>query len=166
MSLELRDAAATLDLGAALAGSWPRAARACTVVYLRGELGAGKTTCARGLLQELGAAGKVRSPTYTLIETYSTSRGTCVHVDLYRLQGGSDVFELGLRDYLLPGHLLLIEWPERGGSSLPAADLELALDYFGSGRSARLQSRGEIGKDWLKNLASNSRIISYLPNLT
>ncbi|HUX73769.1 MAG TPA: tRNA (adenosine(37)-N6)-threonylcarbamoyltransferase complex ATPase subunit type 1 TsaE [Steroidobacteraceae bacterium] len=166
MSFELRDAAATLELGAALAGSWPQATRACTVVHLHGELGAGKTTCVRGLLQALGAAGPVRSPTYTLVETYPTSRATCVHVDLYRLQGGSDVFELGLRDYLLPGQLLLIEWPERGGSSLPAADLEMALDYADGGRRARLLGRGEIGKRWLEDLASNSRIISYLPNLT
>jgi tRNA threonylcarbamoyl adenosine modification protein YjeE len=127
--LNLADAQATDVLGAALAHALPgRAApdlaapgrappeqaldgvsHGSAVLYLSGELGAGKTTCARSLLRALGVSGLIRSPTFTLVEAYRVGALTCVHVDLYRLQGPVEVDELGLRDFLGPGCLLLIE---------------------------------------------------------
>src|SRR5579859_2915844 len=98
MDLNLPDSSVTEALGHALARSLPDAARNGAVLYLQGELGAGKTTCVRSLLRTLGVTGLVRSPTYTLVETYPLARLTCVHVDLYRLQSLTEVDELGLRD--------------------------------------------------------------------
>src|SRR5713226_5721341 len=110
------------------------AARTGAVLYLQGELGAGKTTCVRSLLRALGVTGLVRSPTYTLVETYPLATLTCVHVDLYRLQSLTEVDELGLRDMVGPGSLIMVEWPERGGAAVPAADLDLTLGYVGEAR--------------------------------
>src|SRR3979490_1039177 len=103
MDFDLADSTVTEALGAALARSLPGAAQTGAVqtgavVYLQGDLGAGKTSCARSLLRTLGAAGLVRSPTYTLIETYKLGGLTCLHVDLYRLQTRIEIDELGLRD--------------------------------------------------------------------
>src|SRR5258708_36301987 len=114
LGFDLPDSAATEALGAALARSFPGAgagagagadagagagagAGSGAIVHLRGELGSGKTTCARSLLHTLGVTAPVRSPTYTLVDTYSVSRLTCVHVDLYRVQTTVEVEELGLR---------------------------------------------------------------------
>jgi tRNA threonylcarbamoyladenosine biosynthesis protein TsaE len=129
-------------------------------------LGAGKTTCVRGLLRALGVAGAVRSPTYTLLEIYPLAERTCVHVDLYRVQRPGEVDELGLRDLLDPEHLLLIEWPEKGGVAVPRADLVLTLEYDDAGRRATLLAAGEIGRDWLHELGQDSRLMPYVSNLT
>jgi tRNA threonylcarbamoyladenosine biosynthesis protein TsaE len=136
------------------------------VLYLQGDLGAGKTTCARSLLRALGVVGLVRSPTYTLVESYELAGLTCIHVDLYRLQSLSEVDELGVRDLVGPGSLLLVEWPERGGAALPPADLEVALDYAGEGRQARVSARSPLGSSWLENLGSDTSLRAYLSNLT
>jgi len=172
LKLQLSDTAATESLGAALACALPAECiaavpdAASTVVYLSGQLGAGKTTCARSLLHGLGVSGIVRSPTYTLVEIYAANRIQCIHVDLYRLRGPEDLEDLGLRDYLAPGNLMLIEWPERGGSSLPPADLCLRLSYLVQGRDAQLQSGSPRGAQWLANLRTDSRLVPYLSNLT
>ncbi len=166
MELALVDAAATEELGTALARTFPGADRGFAVLYLQGELGSGKTTCARSLLRGLGVVGLIRSPTFTLVEAYRLGALTCVHVDLYRLQGPFEVDELGLRDYLTPGCLLLIEWPEKGGHSVPAADLELTLQYAHGGRHGGLQARTAFGAEWLHDLRLDNRITSYVSNLT
>src|SRR5580700_11242844 len=105
MEIHLEGSVATESLGQALARSLPDALRrgaaaggAGAVLYLQGELGAGKTTCVRSLLRALGVTGLVRSPTYTLVETYILADLTCVHVDLYRLRAATEIEELGLRD--------------------------------------------------------------------
>jgi tRNA threonylcarbamoyladenosine biosynthesis protein TsaE len=158
MNVDLRDAGATQALGGALGASLPSALGPDgAVVYLRGDLGAGKTTCVRGLLRTLGVAGLVRSPTYTLAETYELQSLTCIHVDLYRLAALSEVEELGLRDLLGPRCLLLVEWPEKGATVLPAADVDVALLYAGDGRQARLVSHSALGIGWLKNLGLDAR---------
>lgn len=133
--LVLPDAAATGALGARLAG--PLAASG-GCVFLRGPLGAGKTTLVRGLLRALGHAGPVRSPTYTLIEPYRVGGIDVCHVDLYRLTDPLELETLGLRDHLLPAALTLIEWPERGHGVLPRPDLEVRLAVRGDGRAAEL----------------------------
>jgi tRNA threonylcarbamoyladenosine biosynthesis protein TsaE len=156
MQINLADSGATEALGRALAGSLPAVAVAAApggaVLHLTGELGAGKTTVVRALLRTLGVDGPVRSPTYTLIETYSLPGLTGIHVDLYRLQSLVEVDELGLRDLQGPGVLLLVEWPERGGVSVPAADVVLALHYEGEARKASLSGVSALGRAWLDNL--------------
>ncbi len=172
MNLNLPDSSATEALGRALARSLPGAvptgaaqagampddavqtgaARTGAVLYLQGELGAGKTTCVRSLLRALGVTGLVRSPTYTLVETYPLATLTCVHVDLYRLQSRTEVDELGLRDLVGPGSLIMVEWPERGGAAVPPADLELTLRYAGEARQAALNAKSAVGTEWLDHL--------------
>jgi tRNA threonylcarbamoyladenosine biosynthesis protein TsaE len=166
LNLSLPTALATELLGEALAGSLPQRQTTGTVLYLRGDLGAGKTTCVRSFLRSLGAVGTVRSPTYTLLETYSLAALTCVHVDLYRVRTAGEVEELGLRDLLDERHLLLIEWPEKGGLAVPAADLELHLEYAGEGRLAALTARRPLGDRWLTNLVQDNRLVPYVSNLT
>jgi len=162
----LSDAGATEELAAALARAFPGAARSAAVLYLRGDLGAGKTTCVRGMLHALGVTGLVRSPTYTLVEPYRAGGMNFVHIDLYRLQSPEEIAELGVREYCEPHYLLLIEWPERGGLSLPAADVELRLEYAGSGRSAGVSASSPHGRLWLENLAHDTSLIPYVSNLT
>jgi tRNA threonylcarbamoyladenosine biosynthesis protein TsaE len=166
IELTLADAEATETLGEALARAFPGAVRGCAVLYLRGELGAGKTTCARSLLRALGVGGLIRSPTFTLLESYRLGAVTCIHVDLYRLQSPVEVDELGLREHLNPDCLMLIEWPEKGGDAVPAADLELTLEYAHAGRRATLRARTMLGIEWLDLLRQNTRINSYVFNLT
>jgi tRNA threonylcarbamoyladenosine biosynthesis protein TsaE len=184
LDFNLPDSGATEALGRALARSLPGGKTAGAVpaanpglaadpglatgavVYLRGELGAGKTTCVRSLLRALGVAGLVRSPTYTLVETYPLGALTCVHVDLYRLQNLTEVDELGLRDVLGPGCLLLVEWPEKGGGALPAADLDVSLRYAGEERAVCLRGLSPLGTHWIANLGQDSSLSSYVSNLT
>jgi tRNA threonylcarbamoyladenosine biosynthesis protein TsaE len=170
MDLDLADSGVTECLGKALARAFPIAAAATAgagaVVYLRGELGAGKTTCVRSLLRALGVTGLVRSPTYTLVETYILATLTCVHVDLYRLQTLTEVDELGLRDLVGPGCLLMVEWPEKGGAALPPVDVDLTLSYAGDARQARLLSATPLGLTWLQNLGHDSSLRFYVSNLT
>lgn len=147
--VELPDAAATEALGARLAG-------ACgdgLVVYLHGELGSGKTTLVRGLLHALGHAGRVRSPTYTLVEPYELGARSVYHFDLYRLADPEELEFMGIRDFLDPAALLLVEWPEKGAGWLPPAELDLSLAYAdGGGRSARLAAAGARGEAVLARL--------------
>jgi tRNA threonylcarbamoyladenosine biosynthesis protein TsaE len=165
LAFDLPDSAATEGLGAALARSFPGAACGA-IVHLKGELGSGKTTCARSLLHALGVTAMVRSPTYTLVDTYSLASLTCVHVDLYRVQTSSEVEELGLRDMTGAGYLVLIEWPEKGGDSVPRADLSLQLFYQGEARLARLSAGSAIGGDWTAKLAIDTSLAGYVAHLT
>jgi tRNA threonylcarbamoyladenosine biosynthesis protein TsaE len=166
MELNLPDSSVTDALGRALARSFPGAVQTAAVAYLQGELGAGKTTCVRSLLRALGVTGLVRSPTYTLVETYHVAALTCVHVDLYRLQSLHEVDELGLRDLMGPGVLLMVEWPEKGGAALPPADLNVTLQYAGEARQARLGATTSLGAEWLLNLGRDTSLSSYVSNLT
>jgi tRNA threonylcarbamoyladenosine biosynthesis protein TsaE len=166
LQLSLPTLRATELLGEALAQSLPQPHGAGTVLYLRGELGAGKTTCARSLLRSLGATGTVRSPTYTLLETYPLVPVSCVHIDLYRVRAESEVEDLGLRDLMDGRHLLLIEWPEKGGLAVPAADLDIQLAYAGEGRIASVSASRESGDGWLRNLGRDNRLVPYVSNLT
>jgi tRNA threonylcarbamoyladenosine biosynthesis protein TsaE len=181
LDIDLADSSVTEALGTALARSFPGAVRAGAVqtgavqtgavqtgavVYLQGDLGTGKTSCARSLLRALGVVGLVRSPTYTLVETYKLAALMCLHVDLYRLETLTEVDELGLRDLVGPGCLLLVEWPERGGAALPPADLILNLSYAGDARHARLRARTPMGCEWLQNLGRDTSLSFYVSNLT
>jgi tRNA threonylcarbamoyladenosine biosynthesis protein TsaE len=143
IEVQLESAQATEALGARLANTVP----AGCVIYLCGELGAGKTTLVRGFLRAAGHPGPVRSPTYTLVEPYALGDRQIVHMDLYRLADSEELEFLGLRDFLDDRTVLLVEWPERGRRVLPPADLIIELWYAGSGRRCRLcadSARGEV----------------------
>ena len=144
----LDSAAATERLGARLA----RVLRPGGVLYLHGELGAGKTTLVRGLLRGLGYRGTVKSPTYTLVEPYQIGEWRLFHWDLYRLADPEELEFLGLREQLDGKAILLIEWPEHGLGELPAVDLEITLDYAGTGRSGRLEAHSAAGAVLLETL--------------
>jgi tRNA threonylcarbamoyladenosine biosynthesis protein TsaE len=164
-TLALPDPDATDTLGRALAAAFPGALVHPAALYFTGDLGAGKTTCARSLLRALGVVGLIRSPTFTLVEAYAVGDLTCVHVDLYRLRGAADIDALGLRDYLNPGCLLIVEWAEKGADSLPTADLAIALSYEGRGRAARITAHTARGESWLRDLRSDTRLAPYVFNL-
>ncbi len=164
IELLLADAAATDALGAALARGYQGAGPGGAVLYLRGELGAGKTSCARILLRTLGVVGVIRSPTYTLLEAYQSAGLTCVHVDLYRLGSAAEVDELGLRDYLDDDCLMLVEWPERGGGALPPADLEVTLSYRGTARQACIVAHTARGARWSAMLLHDTSLTRYVSN--
>ena len=132
--------AGTLALGAALA----RAGLVRGVVYLAGELGAGKTTLVRGFLRASGVAGTIRSPTFTLVEEYRTSKTTVVHYDLYRLSDPEELEYLGLRDHLAMDSLCFFEWPERGAGVLPAPALEVRLDFDADPREYETNRRRRV----------------------
>jgi len=137
---------ATLAAGRRLAGALQAERPERTIIYLRGDLGAGKTTFARGFLAGLGHAGRVPSPTYTLVEPYEFDRHTVYHIDLYRLADPAAVEELALADLDGPGAVLLIEWPERAAGRLENPDLELTLAIDGVGRSLQRNSHTALGK--------------------
>ena len=146
--LQLTDEAATLALGAAFGA----AASAGGVVFLRGDLGVGKTTFCRGLLRGLGFAGSVKSPTYTLVEPYQLPSLTVYHFDLYRLHDPEELEFMGVRDYFDAGNLCLVEWPEKGGFLLPEPDIFITIQVVNSGRRVELASRSARGDSVLHKL--------------
>jgi len=146
---ELPAAADTLRLGAALARALPWGEQGPRLLFLSGELGAGKTTLAAALLEALGATETVRSPSYALVETYVLREGLGVHVDCYRLANAQEFEQLGLRDYFAPRTLWLVEWPERAGAALPPPDLSVSLHALRAGRSAEIEAVSSAGADWL-----------------
>jgi tRNA threonylcarbamoyladenosine biosynthesis protein TsaE len=112
----------TEALGARLLGTPPAPGAPCRVFELRGELGSGKSTFTRGVLRALGVTGAIKSPSYTLLETYELPTVGIVHLDLYRLTDPTELEHLGLADFHRPGQLWFIEWPENGAGRLPPAD--------------------------------------------
>jgi len=149
MHIATRSAEQTEVHGARFARARPRAAEALLVVYLTGDLGAGKTTWVRGFLAASGVAGAVRSPTYTLVEFYELADATAVHLDLYRLQQPAELEGLGVRDWAGPGYLWLIEWPERGTGALPRADLAVTLRAGRDVHDITADAQSAVGADWL-----------------
>ncbi len=145
-----RDDGCTRGVGAALARTLPVSPARALRVFLKGDLGAGKTTLVRGLLQALGETRTIKSPTYSLLETYERDLWHVVHLDLYRLAEPRDLIALGLSDHDHEGSLWLIEWPERGEGVLPQADLEVALEGAASGHRIRLEAQTQLGEQWLE----------------
>lgn len=122
------------------------------VFYLDGNLGAGKTTLARGLLRGLGYEGKVKSPTYTLVELYAISSLRLYHFDLYRFSDPREWEEAGFREYFNSESICLVEWSEKAGTWLPVPDVRVVLKIQEDGRKAVFKAETEAGKQWLSQL--------------
>ncbi|MGM0569732.1 tRNA (adenosine(37)-N6)-threonylcarbamoyltransferase complex ATPase subunit type 1 TsaE [Marinobacter sp.] len=156
-SFWLADEAATIAAGKSLANAVKSVASgAGIVIFLHGNLGAGKTTFSRGFIQGLGHRGAVKSPTYTLVEPYEQLQPATWHFDLYRLGDPEELEFMGIRDYLTPGNLCLVEWPERGEGILPVPDLEITLTPKQGGRILMLKPRSETGGELLSHLATGN----------
>jgi len=116
------------------------------ILYLEGDLGAGKTTFARALLTSLGVGERVKSPTYSLIESYRAGELDAHHLDLYRIADAGELEWLGLADLWMPRTLVLVEWPERGAGSLPPADVVLHFRHAGDRREIVAEPRSALGE--------------------
>ncbi|MGP1615985.1 MAG: tRNA (adenosine(37)-N6)-threonylcarbamoyltransferase complex ATPase subunit type 1 TsaE [Pollutimonas bauzanensis] len=158
-SLDLPDENATIALAAALApmlcGTHPaigpsqRGGR----IHLRGDLGAGKTSFARAFLRAAGITGRIKSPSYALLESYNLSNLYFYHLDFYRFSDPREWLDAGFRDILQKRAVVLIEWPEQAGDLLPPPDLDINLEYADNGRHASLTAHSNKGKLWLTTLA-------------
>lgn len=133
----------------ALARRFAPLVRAGGVIYLRGELGTGKTTFARALLRALGVGERVKSPTYSLLERYAVDGRDAFHLDLYRIADSGELEWLGLDELDQPDAIVLIEWPDRGVGALPLPDLEVVLEHDGVGRLAHLIPVSARGRGWM-----------------
>lgn len=155
-NLDLPDEAATLALGARLG----RVLEAGLTIWLRGNLGAGKTTMTRGLLRELGFSGRVKSPTYTLVELYVFPRFNLYHFDLYRFADHNEWEDAGFREYFNTNSVCLVEWPEKGGGLLPEPDVAVELNFYDGGsmdgRTVRIEGFSEAGNACVARLKSSS----------
>lgn len=160
LTIDLPDEAATERLARRLApllcGSHPvqTGRGAGGRVHLRGDLGAGKTTLVRALLRAAGVTGRIKSPSYALLESYNVSSLYFYHLDFYRFSDSQEWLDAGFRDILHPDNVVLIEWPERAGKLLPPPDLDIQLEYMGTGRQAVLVAHSEKGRTWLTTLAT------------
>ncbi|MGO2332368.1 MAG: tRNA (adenosine(37)-N6)-threonylcarbamoyltransferase complex ATPase subunit type 1 TsaE [Pseudoalteromonas nigrifaciens] len=148
----LSDDIATVTMGNRIAAIIEQGA----VIYLHGDLGAGKTTFTRGIVQGFGHTGKVKSPTYALVEPYELERANVYHFDLYRLGDPEELEYMGIRDYFSAQAICVVEWPEKGGEFIPVPDLNITLSYVGDERNIVINSASERG----------SVIIEKLNNLT
>ena len=147
--LFLKDEAATVKAGTQLAVALNTGA----VIYLEGDLGAGKTTFTRGVLRACGYQGSVKSPTYTLCEPYDLADAVqFCHLDLYRLSNPEELEFLGIRDYVASGAMLFIEWPSKGEGWLPTPDLQVALVESNNGRELKVTALTDNGEGVLTRM--------------
>ncbi len=137
----------------ALAAGLAPSLHAGGVIFLEGELGAGKTTFARALLRVLGVEERVKSPTYSLIESYRIGELHAHHLDLYRIAGADELEWLGLADLVTPKAVMLVEWPERGRAGLPHPDLVLKLQHAKLVRDLLITATSKRGRRLLASLS-------------
>lgn len=149
ISVELADEDAMVNFGCAISAVITKP----MVITLQGQLGAGKTTLSRGLLQGLGHQGAVKSPTYTLVEPYQLPVGSVFHFDLYRIVDAEELEYMGFGEYLAEAKLCLIEWPERGLGFLPQADIAVEISQSGEGRCVTLAAYSVRGEQLIDQLS-------------
>jgi len=154
--VDVPSAADMEDLGGRLARQCPAGCR----IYVRGPLGAGKTTLVRGFLRALGFTGTVKSPTYTLVEPYSLAQHTVIHFDFYRIAEPAELDTIGVRDYFDRSAICLVEWPEKAGACLETPDLLIGITFpkdlgteSAGHRRVELQSKSTTGAALLRQLA-------------
>lgn len=150
LTLSLANEEATVELGKKLASSIVNGA----VFYMHGDLGAGKTTTTRGIVQGLGHTGNVKSPTYTLVEPYELPEKSVYHFDLYRLGDPEELEFMGIRDYFAADAVCIIEWPEKGQGFIPEPDIDIYLAYDGDARKVTLKAHNERGLQVLLTIGS------------
>jgi tRNA threonylcarbamoyladenosine biosynthesis protein TsaE len=147
--LHLADPEATTRLGVALAHALhrhlDRVRSAGFQMNLSGDLGAGKTSLVRAMLRAMDVEGPIKSPTFTLLEPYTVSSLDFYHFDFYRFQDPAEFGSSGFRELFGPGRVCAIEWPEKAGNRLPAADLAIELTVDGDGRFAAFTANSELG---------------------
>ncbi|MGL1958233.1 MAG: tRNA (adenosine(37)-N6)-threonylcarbamoyltransferase complex ATPase subunit type 1 TsaE [Colwellia sp.] len=150
----LTDETATVALGAKLAKAVLSGDKQGLVVYLNGDLGAGKTTLTRGFVRAMGHSGNVKSPTYTLVEPYELCDWRVYHFDLYRLGDAQELEYMGIRDYFSKDCCCFIEWPEKGAECLAKADIVINMDYQEEQRIIHLQACSVRGNKVLNSLVA------------
>ena len=148
MLFTLKNEAETVNFGAKIAAT----IEGGEIIFLKGDLGAGKTTFVRGFLNALGHAGNVKSPTYTLIEPYSINGRNIYHFDLYRINDPEELEAMGIRDYCDGESICLYEWPEQGQGVLPEADIILSLSHASSGREVKIEAKSAKGEQILSRI--------------
>jgi tRNA threonylcarbamoyladenosine biosynthesis protein TsaE len=149
----LADESATIAMGKKLANIVKGSLKQGIVVYLYGDLGAGKTTLTRGFVQGMGHIGHVKSPTYTLVEPYELNEWQVYHFDLYRLSDPEELEYMGIRDYFADNCCCFIEWPEKGQGMIKAPDLQINLAYSDEQRTLSIQAKTALGEQVLTELA-------------
>jgi tRNA threonylcarbamoyladenosine biosynthesis protein TsaE len=159
ISAFLSDESATLGLGAAIASF----AAPGLVVYLDGDLGAGKTTLVRGLLRALGDTGPVKSPTYTLVELHAISGLDLYHFDFYRFNQAEEYLDAGLDEYFDGRGVCVVEWPQRAAPYLAPPDLHIRLTVHGAGRDASIEAASKRGRQCLTSFALRAAMFSGSP---
>lgn len=150
MQLVLADEQATLNLAQQFAASLQQG----SVIYLHGNLGAGKTCFCRGVLQALGVQGRIKSPTFTLVEPYDVEQGQVFHFDFYRLADPEETAYLGIADYENMAYACFMEWPEKAQGYLPKADIEVTLQYQAVGRNIELLANTPKGEKIIELLTA------------
>lgn len=150
--VNLDDEAASQQLAKRLAAL----IKAPLTITFSGEIGTGKTTIVRAMLQQLGIDSAIKSPTFSLVESYSWRGGAIHHFDLYRLQQEEELEYLGFRDYFTPESICCIEWPEHGGRALPASDILFKLDIKGTGRELHCHAGSVAGEHIIAGLVGES----------